>query len=65
MERKRSSFNRSKYGSFGIVPELLEAVVDELARLEVEIPLDYLLLSPLSEKTFWLFTEKVLPHVLS
>ena len=41
-----------------------ERVVDTLLRLEEEIPLDYLLLSPLSEKTFALFTERVLPHVL-
>jgi alkanesulfonate monooxygenase SsuD/methylene tetrahydromethanopterin reductase-like flavin-dependent oxidoreductase (luciferase family) len=40
-------------------------VVDELQRLEEEVPLDYLLLSPLSEKTFGLFTDRVLPHVLS
>jgi alkanesulfonate monooxygenase SsuD/methylene tetrahydromethanopterin reductase-like flavin-dependent oxidoreductase (luciferase family) len=41
-----------------------ERVVDELQRLEEEIPLGYLLLSPLSEKTFGLFTERVLPHIL-
>ncbi len=40
-----------------------ERVVDTLLRLEDEVPLRYLLLSPLSEKTFGLFTEKVLPHV--
>ena len=39
-------------------------VVDELKRLEEELPLDYLLLSPLSEKTFDLFSEQVLPKVL-
>jgi alkanesulfonate monooxygenase SsuD/methylene tetrahydromethanopterin reductase-like flavin-dependent oxidoreductase (luciferase family) len=41
-----------------------ERVVDTLKRLEEEIPLDYLLLSPLSDRTFELFTEKVLPHVI-
>jgi len=40
-----------------------EKVVDELLRLEEEIPLGYLLVSPLSEKTFELFTDRVLPHV--
>jgi alkanesulfonate monooxygenase SsuD/methylene tetrahydromethanopterin reductase-like flavin-dependent oxidoreductase (luciferase family) len=40
-----------------------ERVVDTLRRLEAEMPLDYLLLSPLSEKTFGLFTDRVLPHV--
>ncbi len=42
-----------------------ERVIDTLQRLEEEMPLDYLLLSPLSEKTFGIFTERVLPHVLS
>jgi alkanesulfonate monooxygenase SsuD/methylene tetrahydromethanopterin reductase-like flavin-dependent oxidoreductase (luciferase family) len=41
-----------------------EKVVDTLQRLEEEVPLGYLLLSPLSEKTFGLFTDRVLPHVL-
>ncbi len=40
-----------------------ERVVDQLKRLEEEVPLDSLLLSPLSEKTFGLFTDQVLPHV--
>jgi alkanesulfonate monooxygenase SsuD/methylene tetrahydromethanopterin reductase-like flavin-dependent oxidoreductase (luciferase family) len=40
-----------------------ERVVDQLKQLEEEIPLGYLLLSPLSEKTFGLFTDHVLPHV--
>ncbi len=40
-----------------------ERVVDELKRLEEEVPMGYLLLSPLSEKTFGLFTDHVLPHV--
>ncbi len=40
-----------------------ERVVDTLQRLEEEMPLDYLLLSPLSEKTFDLFTEHVLRHI--
>jgi hypothetical protein len=38
-------------------------VVDTLQRLEAEVPLDYLLLSPLSEKTFDLFTDRVLPQL--
>jgi alkanesulfonate monooxygenase SsuD/methylene tetrahydromethanopterin reductase-like flavin-dependent oxidoreductase (luciferase family) len=38
-------------------------VIDELARLRSEIPLDYLLLSPLSERTFQLFTDEVLPYL--
>ncbi len=39
-------------------------VVDELRALEASMPLDYLLLSPLSERTFDLFTERVLPELL-
>lgn len=38
-----------------------EKIVDDLRRLEDEISLRYLLLSPLSERTFELFTEQVLP----
>ena len=40
-----------------------ERVVDQLSELETTLPLDYLLLSPLSEKTFDLFTERVLPEL--
>ena len=39
-------------------------VVDQLARLEEEIHLGYLLCAPLSHDTFTLFTEKVLPKFL-
>jgi alkanesulfonate monooxygenase SsuD/methylene tetrahydromethanopterin reductase-like flavin-dependent oxidoreductase (luciferase family) len=42
-----------------------ERVVDQLLSLEDRVPLGYLLLSPLSEKTFGLFTDRVLPHVAS
>lgn len=41
-----------------------ERVVDTLKRLEEDIGLDYLLLSTLSDKTFEIFTERVLPHVI-
>jgi alkanesulfonate monooxygenase SsuD/methylene tetrahydromethanopterin reductase-like flavin-dependent oxidoreductase (luciferase family) len=41
-----------------------ERIIDTLRRLEEEMPLGYLLLSPLSEKSFELFTERVLPHVI-
>ena len=41
-----------------------ERVVDTLERLGEEMSLEYLLLSPLSEKTFGLFTDRVLPHVV-
>jgi len=42
-----------------------ESVVRQFKELEEELPLNYLLLSPLSEKTFDLFTEKVLPHLIN
>lgn len=40
-----------------------ERVIDELGRLQESIPLDYLMLSTLSDRTFELFTERVLPHL--
>ena len=40
------------------------SVADQLARLEEEIRLGYLLCAPLSHDTFTLFTEKVLPKFL-
>jgi alkanesulfonate monooxygenase SsuD/methylene tetrahydromethanopterin reductase-like flavin-dependent oxidoreductase (luciferase family) len=40
-----------------------EAVRDQLAKLRTEMFLDYLLIAPLSEGTFRLFTEQVLPHL--
>jgi alkanesulfonate monooxygenase SsuD/methylene tetrahydromethanopterin reductase-like flavin-dependent oxidoreductase (luciferase family) len=40
-----------------------ERVVDELERLRSEMFLDYLLLAPLSEKSFQLFTDRVLPKI--
>jgi alkanesulfonate monooxygenase SsuD/methylene tetrahydromethanopterin reductase-like flavin-dependent oxidoreductase (luciferase family) len=40
-----------------------ERVVDKLLALEEEVPLGYLLLSPLSQKTFGLFTDRVLPRI--
>jgi alkanesulfonate monooxygenase SsuD/methylene tetrahydromethanopterin reductase-like flavin-dependent oxidoreductase (luciferase family) len=38
-------------------------VVDELQRLRSEMSLDYLMLAPLSERTFELFTSEVLPKL--
>ena len=40
-----------------------QRLVDELQGLE-EMPLGYLLVSPLSDKTFDLFTERVLPRLI-
>ena len=39
-------------------------VVDELQRLEEEIDLEYLLASPMSQQTFHLLTDEVLPKLL-
>jgi len=41
-----------------------EKVVDDLQRLQEELPLEYLMCTPLSHSSFELFTEKVLPRFL-
>ena len=41
-----------------------EMVLDELSQLRDELPLDYLLMAPLSHESFVLFTERVLPRLL-
>ncbi|MBI5946591.1 MAG: LLM class flavin-dependent oxidoreductase [Chloroflexi bacterium] len=40
-----------------------EMVVDRIQQLRDELPLDYLMCSPLSHESFVLFTEKVLPRL--
>lgn len=40
-----------------------ERVIDELQRLREEIPIDYLMAAPLSNETFHLFTDKVVPAI--
>jgi alkanesulfonate monooxygenase SsuD/methylene tetrahydromethanopterin reductase-like flavin-dependent oxidoreductase (luciferase family) len=40
-----------------------ESLVDELQRLQEELPLDYLMCAPLSHQSFELFTERVLPKL--
>jgi alkanesulfonate monooxygenase SsuD/methylene tetrahydromethanopterin reductase-like flavin-dependent oxidoreductase (luciferase family) len=40
-----------------------ERVADQLERLREEMFLDYLMLAPLSERSFQLFTDRVLPRV--
>ncbi len=41
-----------------------DEVVDTLRRLREEIGLEYLIVSPLSQDTFSLFTDEVLPHLV-
>jgi len=41
-----------------------EAVVDQLHALAEQLPLDYLMCTPLSHESFVLFTEKVMPRFL-
>ncbi len=41
-----------------------ESLVDQLQRLEQEMPLDYLMCAPLSHRSFELFTERVLPKLI-
>ncbi|HEV8678903.1 MAG TPA: LLM class flavin-dependent oxidoreductase, partial [Stellaceae bacterium] len=40
-----------------------DAVLDQILRLREEIGLDYLLCAPLSQETFVLLTEKILPRL--
>ncbi len=42
-----------------------ERVVDEILRLREEASIDYLLCAPLSHESFVLFTEKVMPRLMS
>lgn len=41
-----------------------DKVIDDLQRMQEELPLDYLMCTPLSHSSFMLFTEKVLPKFL-
>lgn len=41
-----------------------EAMVDRIQALQAEVPMDYLLCAPLSQQSFRLLTEKVLPRIL-
>ncbi len=41
-----------------------EKVIDDIQRLQKTIPLEYLMIAPLSHSSFVLFTEKVLPKFL-
>jgi alkanesulfonate monooxygenase SsuD/methylene tetrahydromethanopterin reductase-like flavin-dependent oxidoreductase (luciferase family) len=41
-----------------------EAVVDQLQKLAEQLPLEYLMCTPLSHESFVLFTEKVMPRFL-
>ncbi len=41
-----------------------ETVVDQLHALAEQLPLDYLMCTPLSHESFVLFTEKVMPRFL-
>ncbi|HXQ22534.1 MAG TPA: hypothetical protein VN812_12735 [Candidatus Acidoferrales bacterium] len=46
-----------------IIHGTADAVTDELLRLEAVLPLQSLLLAPLSEETFRRFTDAVLPRL--
>jgi alkanesulfonate monooxygenase SsuD/methylene tetrahydromethanopterin reductase-like flavin-dependent oxidoreductase (luciferase family) len=41
-----------------------EKVIDDLQALQEQLPLDYLMCTPLSHESFELFTEKVMPRFL-
>ena len=42
-----------------------ESVIDQIEKLREEMPLDYLLCAPLSQATFTLFTDHVMPKLAS
>lgn len=52
-----------RYMNGVIIHGTVDAVTDELRRLETELPLRSLLLAPLSEETFRRFTDDVLPRL--
>ena len=56
--------NPERYLEDIIIHGTPESVIDQIAQLEEEIPLNYLLCAPLSHNTFNLFTEYVLPKFL-
>ena len=39
-----------------------EKVIDDIEEMRETLPLDYLMIAPLSHSSFVMFTEKVLPH---
>ena len=39
-----------------------EKVIDDIQEMQETLPLEYLMIAPLSHASFVMFTEKVLPH---
>ena len=52
-----------RYMNGVIIHGTADAVADELLRLESDVPLQSLLLAPLSEETFRRFTDDILPRL--
>lgn len=42
-----------------------EKVIDDIEEMRETLPLEYLMIAPLSHSSFVMFTEKVIPHFLS
>ena len=59
--RSRHADPVERYVDEAIIHGSPERVIDELKRLEEELPLDYLLAAPLSHSSFMLLTEEVMP----
>jgi alkanesulfonate monooxygenase SsuD/methylene tetrahydromethanopterin reductase-like flavin-dependent oxidoreductase (luciferase family) len=53
-----------RYVDSVVIHGTAERVIDEIARLNAQIHLDYLIGAPLSHETFLSFTDKVLPRLL-
>ena len=65
--RSRESNGESpvdRYVNNVIIHGTPEMVVDQLLQRREELPLDYLLMAPLSHESFMLFTENVLPRLI-
>jgi alkanesulfonate monooxygenase SsuD/methylene tetrahydromethanopterin reductase-like flavin-dependent oxidoreductase (luciferase family) len=62
---RRANLTRSveEYADGCVVWGSPARVLDELARLREELPLEYLMIAPLSEASFTLFVDEVLPKL--
>ncbi len=62
-ERGDSEVMLQRYLDSMVIHGTAERVVDEIARLNEEIHLDYMITAPLSHETFISFTDKVVPKL--
>ncbi|HUA35075.1 MAG TPA: LLM class flavin-dependent oxidoreductase [Candidatus Binataceae bacterium] len=62
-ERGDSDAMANRYVDSMVIHGTAERVADQIARLNEEIGLDYMITAPLSHETFLTFTDKVLPKL--